>query len=56
MKKATKTVKIDFEQYMELMEAKMQRDIMLNIAQNASQYNVAEYIKAAFNIELKEQD
>lgn len=29
---------------------------MLNIAQNASGYNVADYIKAAFNLKIAEPE
>ena len=49
-------ITISVDKYSELLEAKIQRDIMLNIAQNASSYNVSDYIKAAFNLNVVEPE
>ena len=49
-------ITLSAEKYGELLEAKIQRDIMLNIAQNVPSYNVADYVKNVFDINLKEDD
>lgn len=49
-------ITLSVEKYGELLEAKIQRDIMLNIAQNVPSYNVADYVKNVFGIKLKEDD
>ena len=49
-------ITLSVEKYGELLEAKIQRDIMLNIAQNVSSYNVADYVKNDFDINLKEDE
>lgn len=49
-------ITISVDKYSELLEAKIQRDIMLNIAQNVPSYNVADYIRNVFDINLKEDE
>ena len=49
-------ITISVDKYSELLEAKIQRDIMLNIAQNVSSYNVADCVRNVFDIKLKEDD
>lgn len=49
-------VTIGADWYNELLEAKIQRDMLLNIAQNVPSYNVADYIRNVFDINLKEGD
>lgn len=46
-------ITLSAEWYNELLEAKVQRDMLLNIAQNVSSYNVADYVKNVFGINLK---
>ena len=49
-------ITLSVEKYGELLEAKIQRDIMLNIAQNVPSYNVAGCIRDVFDINLKEDE
>ncbi len=49
-------ITLSAEWYNELLEAKVQRDMLLNIVKNVSSYNVADYVKTVFGIKLKEDD
>lgn len=49
-------VTIGADWYNELLEAKIQRDMLLNIVKNVSSYNVAGYIRDVFDINLKEDE
>ena len=42
--------------YNELLEAKVQRDMLLNIVKNVSSYNVADCVRNVFDINLKEDE
>lgn len=49
-------ITLSVEKYGELLEAKVQRDMLLNIVKNVSSYNVAGCIRDVFDINLKEDD
>lgn len=49
-------VTIGADWYEELLQAKIQRDMLLNIVKNTSSYNVKDYIKAVFNLNLEEPE
>lgn len=49
-------ITLSAEWYNELLEAKVQRDMLLNIVKNVSSYNIADCVRNVFDIKLKEDD
>ncbi len=46
-------ITISADLYDEFLQAKIQRDMLLNIVKNVSSYDTAAYIRNVFNIDLK---